>query len=178
MTRLQPGDVLVVATADKGAWWIRFRSRLMRQPARHNHVALFTHYDATGRPRGVEGRPGGFGWANLDPYLSHSATATNAAQPGRTDEDRQLVVTRATAMVGLPYDWAAILAFAATTARVPFAADEWPEDGIPSQAVCSSAVDYLYESVGWSNPGGYAKTRGTDPAAWSAFIAGRGWVVR
>lgn len=171
---LQPGDVLVAATADKGGWWIRLRSRMMRQPALHNHVALATHRDDTGRWRGLEGRPGGFGWCNLDTYLAHPATVANTEQPLR-DGQREYIVTRAQTMVGIAYDWRAILGFALTTIGLPFLPHEWPEDGIPSQNVCSSAVDLLYEAAGAANPGGYRKTRGTDPDDWSSFVQHRAW---
>lgn len=175
---LNPGDVLVTATADRAAWWLRLRSKLMGEPSLHNHVAMFTHLDNTGRPRGLEGRPSGFGWANLDRYLDHPATVSNAGQPLRTEQQRMIIVAAATDMLGRPYDWAAIIAFAAATAGLPFLAREWPDGGVPSHVVCSSSIDYLYESVGWNNPGGYRKTRGTDVDDWSSFILDNpGWAV-
>lgn len=175
---LKPGDVIVTATKDKGGWWIRSRSWITRSPNLHNHVALFTGFDSTGRLRGLEGRPSGFGWANLDRYLTHPNTIANHHQPGRSDAERQRLVDAAAAMVGRPYDWAGIIAFAATTAGLPFLASEWPHDGVPSHVVCSSAIDYLYEAVGWDNPGGYRRTRGTDPDDWTAWMQQRekaGW---
>lgn len=175
---LKPGDVIVTKTPDAVGWAIRLRSWMSRQPNLHNHVAMFTHYDASGRPRGLEGRPSGFGWANLEKYLDHPSTIANCHQPWRLDAERDRVVALATAMIGIPYDWRAILAFAGNTAGLPFLARDWPEDGVPSHVVCSSAVDYLYESVGWDNPGGYAKTRGTDPDDWTRWILARehaGW---
>ena len=177
---LKPGDVLVVATVDKGGWWIRARSWVSRQPNLHNHVAMFTHVDESGRPRGLEGRPSGFGWANLEKYLNRSDTMSNSGQQGRFDDERARVVALATAMVGIPYDWKSILAFAGNTAGMPFLAREWPEDGVPSHVVCSSSIDYLYEAVRWDNPGGYAKTRGTDPDDWTRWIQARsaaGWSI-
>jgi hypothetical protein len=175
LATLRPGDVIVTMTPDLVGWSIRLRSWLLRQPDLHNHVALFSHLDATGRPRGLEGRPSGFGWANLDKYLTHPSTIANTDQPGRTDEQRMAVVHAATTMLGIPYDWRAILAFASQMARLPFLAHEWPSDGVPSQVVCSSAIDYLYEAAGWANPGGYVKTRGTDPDDWTAFIQRKQW---
>ncbi len=166
---LRPGDVIVTATPDSVGWWIRLRSKLSRKPSLHNHVAMFTHLDDTGQPRGLEGRPSGFGWANLTKYIERADTVANCAQPGRSDAERDRVVALATTMIGIPYDWRGILAFAGNTAGMPFLAEDWPENGVPSHVVCSSAVDYLYESVGWYNPGGYSKTRGTDPSDWTAF---------
>jgi hypothetical protein len=166
--------VIVTATPDLIGWAIRLRSKLMRRPALHNHVAMLTHYDDTGRPRGLEGRPSGFGWANLEKYLGRPDTLTNAAQP-LTDTQRDLITRKAALMIGIPYDWSAILAFAAGTARMPFLPSEWPADGVPSHVVCSSAIDYLYEAAGAPSPGGYRKTRGTDPSDWTAWIQRRGW---
>lgn len=171
---LRPGTVIVTATPDLVGWVIRLRSKLMRRPSLHNHVAVFTHLDDTGRPRGLEGRPSGFGWANLEKYLDRPDTLTNNAQP-LTDEQRVRIVDGAVQMVGIPYDWASILAFAAGTARLPFLAREWPADGLPSHVVCSSAIDFLYEGVGADNPGGYGHTRRTDPDDWTAWIMKRGW---
>lgn len=176
MSLLLPGTVIVTATPDLGGWLIRLRSRLQGRDNLRNHVALFTHYDSDGHPRGLEGRPSGFGWVNLETYLKRSDTVTNAAQP-LTDEQRAHITSTAVAMVGIPYDWEAILAFAAGAARLPFLPHEWPEDGVPSHVVCSSAADYLYESAGAANPGGYVKTRGTDPADWSMWITRKGWLA-
>jgi hypothetical protein len=41
--------------------------------------------------------------------------------------------------------------------------------------VCSSAVDYLYESVNWATPGGLKRSRAVDPGDWTEFIADRNW---
>jgi hypothetical protein len=183
--QLRPGDVIVTRTDDSGGWWIRRRTQIRRNrwkpwtwladsPGLHNHVAMFIHHDSTGRPRGLEGRPGGFGWADLDRYLAHPDTIANTDQP-KTDEQRDFLVRGAVAMVGIPYDWEAILAFASGTAGLPFLVAEWPEDGVPAHVVCSSADDYLYEGARLANPGGYRRTRGTDPDAWSEFIAQRLW---
>lgn len=142
-----------------------------------NHVAIYTHIDGDGNPRGLEGRPGGFGWANLHAYLADPDTVANADQP-KTDEQRTRVIELATASVGIPYDWAAILAFAAGAAGLPFALREWPDDGVPSHMVCSSAADYFYEAAGLANPGGYGKTRDTDPQDWGEWISGKLWLTQ
>lgn len=173
---LRPGAVIVTATDDLGGWFIRLRSKLLGTDGQHNHVAIFSHVDSTGRPRGLEGRPGGFGWANLDRYLNHPGTVTNATQP-LTDGQRDHIVRQAVAIIGLAYDWQAILAFAAGTARLPFLPHEWPSDGVPSHVVCSSVADYLYEGAGAANPGGDAVTRRTDPAAWGDFITHQRWLT-
>jgi len=184
-TLLGPGDVLVLRTPDQAGWWIRRRALMLKHPWQPwrwlgdkatlvNHVALFTHVDSEGFPRGLEGRPGGFGWVNLTAYLADAGTISNADQP-KTGEQRDKVVRLATASISIPYDWKAIIAMAAGAAGLPFRLQEWPEDGVPSQMVCSSAADYFYEAAGLPNPGGYAKTRGTDPADWAEFVVGKLW---
>ncbi len=177
MTMTEPlpsGTVIATATPDLVGWFIRLRSKLMHQPSLHNHIALFTHYDNTGRPRGLEGRPSGFGWANLDKYLNRADTLTNAGQPLDPGQ-RELIVERATSMIGIPYDWASILAFAAGTAGAPFALRDWPTDGLPSHVVCSNAIAYVYRSVGAAHPGGLDRIRGVDPDDWTAWVQRRGW---
>lgn len=182
---LRPGDVLVLRTPDGAGWWIRRRALMLKHPWQPwrwlsdkstlvNHVAIFTHTDEAGHPRGLEGRPSGFGWVNLEKYLSDPGTIANTAQP-KTDEQREQVVRLAQSAVGIPYDWAAILAMAAGAAGLPFVLSEWPEVGVPSHVVCSSSADYFYESAGLPNPGGYRKTRGTDPQDWATFIEGKLW---
>lgn len=182
---LAPGDVIVLRTPDGAGWWIRRRALMLRYPWQPwkwlsdkstlvNHVVIYTHRDETGRPRGLEGRPSGFGWCNLSGYLADPASIANTDQP-KTQEQRDKVVRLATAAVGIPYDWAAILAMAAGSAGLPFRLKEWPEDGVPSHVVCSSSGDYFYEAAGLSNPGGYMKTRGTDPQDWAEFITKKLW---
>ncbi len=182
---LQPGDVIVLRTPDGAGWWIRRRALMLKHPWQPwrwlsdkstlvNPVAIFSHIDEAGLPGGLEGRPGGFGWANLTKYLADPATIANEMQP-KTEEQRDKVVRLATAAVGIPYDWAAILAMGAGAAGLPFLLDEWPEQGVPSHMVCSSAADYFYEAAGLPNPGGYTKTRGTDPQDWAAFCTGKLW---
>ena len=186
LAALKPGDVLVIRTPDQAGWWIRRRALMLKYPWQPwrwlsdkatlvNHVALYTHTDEAGQRRGLEGRPGGFGWVNLAGYLADPATVANSGQP-KTDEQRGKIVTLATTMVGIPYDWRAILAFAGGAAGLRFNAAEWPEDGVPSHVVCSSALDYVYEAVGLPNPGGYTKTRGTDPQDWEEFVVRKLWL--
>jgi len=184
---LLPGDVLAVRTTGRPAWLIRRRAPMLEHPWQPwkwfddkpnlvNHVAMFTHLDQEGIPRGLEGRPGGFGWANLTAYAADPATVANTGQP-KTAEQRAEVVRLATEAVGLPYDWAAILSMAAEAAGFEWRAAEWPPGGVPSQGVCSSALDYFYEAVLLANPGGYTQTRGTDPQAWADWIAVEGWAA-
>lgn len=189
LSALRPGDVLVMRTPELAGWLIRRRALMLRYPWQPwhwfgdglsdgtvlmNHVAVYTHVDAAGQRRGLEGRPGGFGWVNVEKYLSWPTTDANTAQP-KTDEQRKLIVRLASGCVGIPYSWSDILAFAAGAAGLPFREHEWPEDGVPSHVVCSSAADYIYEAAGLPSPGGTGKTRGTDPQDWETFIQGKLW---
>jgi hypothetical protein len=168
-----------------GAWLIQRGTLMKRYPKQpwkwfasskglYNHVAMITHRDEEGHWRGLEGRPGGFGWANCDRYINDPNTVSNTKQ-AKDDAQRGALVAGATRLLGVPYDWASILSFAAEAAGLPFKVREWPDDGLPSQVVCSTSIDYLYESVKLDNPGGYAQTRGTDPTEWAVWIEANGY---
>jgi hypothetical protein len=167
---LRPGDVLCVATHDLGGFFIRLRSWFQRKPHGQNHVAMFTHFDSEGIPRGMEGRPSSFGWVNLTTYLKDPSLVTNAGHTTFPMEQRQLAVAQAWKMIGTPYDWATIIALGLGMIGLPFHPKEWPEDGLPAEAECASAIDLIYEAQGWANPGGWKLTRGTDVDDWVAFI--------
>lgn len=172
--QLKPGTVVVVPTHDFGAWWIRLRARLMRQPSLQNHVVMFTNFDSEGIPRGFEGRPSGAGPVNMTKYLAEPNAISNAEQP-IPDTIREELVRLTLAAYGRPYDWVAILSFALQVFGVRFAAREWPEDGLPSHVECASVLDLFYESMKLPNPGTWRKTRGTDPDDWATFILNRQW---
>jgi hypothetical protein len=190
VANLKPGDVLVMsADADlrnqTGAWLIQLGAAMKEHPWQpwkwgkkdkpyYNHVALYTHTDAEGHHRGLEGRPSAFGWANCDRYIQDPNTVSNTGQ-AKTDQQRADLVAFAVRMIGIPYDWASIVSFAAEAAGFKFRAKEWPADGLPSQVVCSTSIDYAYEAVGLDNPGGYTETRGTDPTDWARWIETNGY---
>lgn len=180
VSTLKRGDVLVTATHDVGGWLIRLRSKLQGKPSLHNHVAVFTHCDTASRARGLEGRPGGFGWADLTEYINHPATITNSWQPARSDADRAVLVDKLTAMVGTPYDWYAITMLGAElldqrAARLAERIGEFKEGRPPSHVMCASAIDWAYEDRGWPNPGGLEVTRWTDVDDWTSWITEHGW---
>lgn len=187
---LAPGDVLVMhADASlrehTGAWLIQ-RGPLMKKypdkpwrwfsksPELYNHVAMYTHTDGEGIRRGLEGRPGGFGWVNLDSSVAHEDTVANTGQV-KTQAQRAELVAAAYRMIGIPYDWASIISFASEAAGFEFRVEEWPEQGMPSQVVCSTSIDYAYEATRLDNPGGYAETRATDPTDWGTWIKDNGY---
>lgn len=170
---LKPGDVIAVGTPEFTGWWIRFRSWLMGKPHHQNHIAMFTHFDEDGNPRGLEGKPSSFGWVNLDKYINGPMAATVVTNAGKTvfsDEERRQVVAHARTMMGMAYDWRAIITFSLATLGFGFRVKEWPEKGLPSDSTCASSLDLLYEWMGWPNPGGWKRTRGTDVDDWVTHI--------
>lgn len=177
MSRVGVGDVIVTR---EGKWWIswaiRLGQKLMGLPARVNHVIIVHHKDEmTGRWVGIEGRPSGTGWVDVESRLTLPLTSTNADQP-KTEAQRFLVARAAESLVNTTYDWAAILESARVALKLRMrAADEWPENSTPGAVVCSSFADWAYERVGLPNPGGNGATRFTTPGHWDRFIADREW---
>lgn len=182
LSELRMGDVVVVDAPAKGwaslgGWLIRLRSRLMGRPSLHEHICMFDHVDSEGIPRGYEGRPSGFGQVNMTKYLEDPKSISNAKQP-KTDEQRLQLHTAAATMMGIPYDWAAIVAFALELVGLPFLARDWPAKGLPSQAVCSSGLAAAYGFAGLANPGGLGSAgnqRGVDVDDWVVFISEERW---
>lgn len=177
MTEPLPGDVLLT----RGSAWtsrlIRFGAALLGRPNLHNHVIVFHHYDALGVPWGIEARAEGVGWIDLTHTLKSRWLASNADQP-KTAADREFICNTVEAIIGTPYDWAAIVADAFEALHINrfWQAEEFPEDGrLPYGTVCSALADWAYEQRGLDNPGGATKTRLTSPADWTAFIATRDW---
>lgn len=177
-----PGTVLVVRDSGIWAWWIRLGEWLKHQPSRWNHVAVYTHTDEAGTPWGVEGRPdGGVGQRDLTRYLHDPATLHNAAQlAGTTGEQRALICAGAAALLPskgqhIRYDWPAIVRDGLSMVDPlyrPEYRDAWGP-GVPTQVVCSSMADWLYEHVGLATPDA---DRYCTPGDWARFIQRRGWV--
>ena len=174
---VRPGDVLVVTTGHWAGWWVRLQARLLGKPARHDHVAVFSHIDAGGTAWVIEGRPSGVGWALASTYLDHPATVHNAAQP-KNDHQRSMILTAATALLGTDYDWTAIAQLGAEVFRINALwrrYREWGEQSPPVAVICSSLADLAYEKAGLASPGGRDETRFTDVGDWASWIARRGW---
>lgn len=178
---LRAGDVLVVdapakGVAGLGGWFVQLRARLMGEPDLHDHVAIFSHWDTEGQPRGYEGRPSSFGQVNLTKYLKHPMTISNASQP-KTDRQREGLMNLCQQSMGIPYDWAAIMGFGLTTVGLPFLPEEWPTGGLPAQGVCSSLLALLYARVGLLNPGTkQGRYRSVDVDDWTVWVAVAGWL--
>lgn len=172
-----PGDVLVITDKNITSWLIRLQAWLLRKPAMHNHVALYSHIDAGGTAWVLEGRPSGVGWEKAEKYLSHPATISNAAQFKSADQ-RAALVEGAKVMVGTRYDWLAIAELGAEIFRINALwrkYREFGEDSPPVHVICSSLLDWLYERQGLANPGGLAETRFTDVGDWVLFIQREDW---
>lgn len=173
-----PGDVLVVHDPHSvPAWWIRFGEWVAGKPANWNHVLIAHHIDAADTYWGIEGRPGdGVGWRDMASYLTDPRTLTNAAQP-KTADQRGLIKDAAEALLPAPghaarYDWPAIVVDGLEMVDPLYRMrDKWGP-GVPTQVVCSSMADWVYEHCGLATP---AADRFCTPADWAAFIQRKGW---
>jgi len=171
------GDVVCTR---EGKWWIsgaiRLGAKLLGLPSFVNHVIIVHHFDnVTNRWIGIEGRPGGVGWVDLTDRLVQPLTNANTEQPKR-EEHRYLIAKAAESLFGAPYDWNGIAEDARIATRLWLrAAEEWPDNAVPGQVVCSSFADWAYEKVGLANPGGNSLTRFTTPGHWDRFILNKEW---
>lgn len=171
-----PGDVLAVSTGNGwGSWWIRMGAALHGQPNLSNHIAVVHHTDAEGTVWGIEGRPGGVGWADCGGYLRSVNLLANAAQP-KTAAQRASVCATMQALLGTAYDWAAVVSDGAADLgiRLPGWSPDWTGT-VPGHVVCSSAAQYAYLKNGLACPPG---DRGCQPSDWDSFIINEGWLKR
>ena len=170
MTDVQPGDVLAVRTGGLAATLIRFGAAVHGLANLSNHIAVAHHRDAAGTLLCVEGRPGGVGWRDAADYLASPWTATNAAQP-KTPAQRGIVTEGARAILGMPYDWAAIIGDGLDDLHL------WDPVGgvVRGAAVCSAVAAYLYDRAHLPRPAG--SERSVQPAAWDEWIFTSGWSV-
>jgi hypothetical protein len=168
---VKPGDVLAVQTSGLAAYAIRTVAALRGKPDLSNHIAVVHHTDKQGTVWCIEGRPGGVGWRDARDYLDSRWTMTNNAQP-KTAQQRSDVCEAMEAMLGTPYDWAAIVADGAADLHLDAA---WlPVNGtVPGHVVCSSVACYAYDKAGLPRPPGAART--DQPADWDMWIITRGW---
>jgi hypothetical protein len=171
---LRPGDVLAVRTPGLAGQVIRIGEELSGKPGLDNHIAVCHHW-LDGIPWGLEGKPGGVGWADLRLYLASPFTVNNCGQPGRSDASRATVAADAEHMIGTAYDWDAI---ADDTLRAfhmrDLFASTW-RGAVPGHTVCSSFAAFLYERAGWDHP--QVAGRDCEPADWTAWIMERGYNV-
>jgi hypothetical protein len=163
-----PGTVLAVRTGGFAAEMIRLGAALAGKPDISNHIAVVHHADDQGTVWCVEGRPGGAGWRNASDYLSSHWTLDNRDQP-MTDAQRLQVATIIAAMVGTPYDWAAIAGDGLDDLHL------WdPVNGqVQGQAVCSALAACAYDKAGLPRPPG--GERAVQPSDWDSWMITRGW---
>lgn len=167
-----PGDVLAVRTP--GAWssaLIRLGAALTGKPNLSNHIAVVHHTDASGTTWCIEGRPGGVGWRNASDYLASPWTLWNADQP-KTDAQRKVVTDGAMAILGMPYDWAAIIGDGLDDLHL------WSPVGgnVHGEGVCSAVAAFLYDKAALARPRG--SERRIQPADWDSWILTSGWEQR
>lgn len=176
MTHLGVGDVICT----RGGGWvgrtIRFGAAMLGRPNTVGHVAVFMGPGSDGRPRVIEGRPGGVGWRDASAYLKDHWTIDNREQP-KTDAQRIAVAEAAVAMLGTPYDWAGIGLDAMRAIRAPVLYARAAEKGkaSPDHVVCSALADWVYAQVGLANPGKLTYDRTTTPGDWAEFCISRAW---
>jgi hypothetical protein len=168
------GDVLTVRT---GTGWaarlIDVGAALRGKPSNGNHVVVAHHQDPAGVWWGIEGKPGGVGWADLRRYLADGYTVSNAEQP-RTDEQRAHIASLVESMLGTPYDWEAIAADAMRSLGIPaLFAQNWHGQGAPGHVVCSSLAAHAHRTLGLAEPAG--TDRLIIPGDWTAFSLNKQW---
>jgi hypothetical protein len=173
---LKPGDVVVT---EMGIWivrvliWIQAVLTGKAKYAKGGHVIVVTHRDEQGRLWGIEGRPGGIGWAELDKRNGQWGLA-NAEQPKDAAQRSKIVETMKT-LLGTKYDYDAYLQIALSTVGINTDWTDFRGEDVPVHFICSAVADYVYEDVGLANPGGMKVTRLTTPALWAQFIEEKEW---
>jgi hypothetical protein len=180
---LAPGDIWAVDAGGFGRPFIMLGARLAGHPAPVDHVVMAHHADKRGVWWGIEGRPGGVGWVQMDRYLTGPLArhaSSNAAQP-RTTAQRHALCTIGEGLLSTGYDWvggiAADMALAFHGLELARLLDHWWgwRDGVarPPHVVCSSAWAWAYGKVGLARPAGGAEL--VTPADWWAFNQARSW---
>lgn len=173
---LKPGDVVIVGM---GIWIIRvliWIQAIMTGKAKYRqdgHVIVVTHRDTEGRLWGIEGRPGGIGWALMDKLAGHYGLS-NAEQPKDAAQRSKIVETMKT-LLGTKYDYDAYLQIALQTIGINTTWTDFRGNDVPAHFICSAVADYVYEDLELPNPGGYKVTRLTTPAEWGEFIDKKQW---
>jgi hypothetical protein len=174
---LKPGDVVIV---EMGIWivraliWIQALFSGNFKYRQNGHVIVVSHRDEEGRLWGIEGRPGGVGWALMDKRAGEYGLS-NVEQP-KSDDDRYYIVETMKSLLGTHYDYLAYLDIALETIGITPQWTDFQGNDVPPHFICSAVADYVYEVRGLANPGGMEITRHTTPAQWARFIAEKGWI--
>lgn len=185
LTALNPGDVVAVDTGNAlQDDLIRLGALLDHEPAPANHVVIVHHRDQAGTLWGIEGRPGGVGYADMAKY-THGPLAryanSNTALP-RSALQSDAVCMTAAKLLCTPYDWAGGIAADGLTALhltdIAAQLDKWWgwHDGTtlrPAHVVCSSLAAWVYLHLGLPCPK-VADAELCMPADWWAYNAAIG----
>lgn len=182
---LKPADVIIIKGSSFFSRLIEYGEHLDHLPE-YSHGALFSHYDANNVGWCIEGRPGGVGWAQADPYLRMEGTLTNIAQP-KTALQRARLVDDAKAMLGTAYDWEGIVQDGLRdTTPEGLKLDElwqsvsgqaWNPPGIsPAHVVCTSFLAWDYDREGLAAPLP-SDPRNVEPGDWAQFILLQSWLA-
>lgn len=166
MYGLLPGDLLLTRSKSLPGWAIRLGAAFSDKPNIVNHVIIVDHVDKAEKLWGIEGRPGGVGWKEIDlNLLKNPYTMDNRQQP-KTIEQRQYICDEAQALIGTPYDWLGIVGDGFDAVGLPNPWDDLWEEGKPAHVVCSSAADYIYKGVVLDAP---VPDRNCKPTDWAQF---------
>ena len=167
--RIGRGDIIVIQGTSLTSKLIEAGEVIAGLPP-YSHVAGFDHFDSNGTPWGLEGKPGGVGWADLTRYLADPRTLTNFAQP-KTPEQRAHLCDLNKSMIGTEYAW--VTGILADTYRDLGGPDLWKPDPatgvVPCHVVCSSYYAYTYARIGLASPRPQDWAT-TEPGDWAKFI--------
>lgn len=176
---LKPGDVVIT---EMGIWIVRILIWIQAVLTGHakygksGHIIVVSHRDTEDRLWGIEGRPGGVGWVNMD-KRNGKWGLSNVDQP-KSDEDRYVIVETMKQLIGTRYDYLAYLDLALATIGITPQWTDFVGNDVPEHVICSAVSDYVYETRGLPNPGGKEITRYTTPANWAEFIDKKAWNIQ
>jgi hypothetical protein len=173
--QVQPADVLAVATKTGLSTKLIDIGEILRGKIGLNNHVVVVHHQTNGVWWGLEGKPGGVGWADLTNYLRDPRTTSNVHQPKEL-ADRSWVVTQAEVMLGRAYDWDAIMTDTLMSLGIHnLFSEDWHGTGVPGHVVCSSFAAYLYSVRKMPRPSG-GGGRFIMPADWTDFNLNRRWM--
>jgi hypothetical protein len=177
ITTVGVGDVLAVNTGTVFGHLIELGEEMMGEAHKVDHVIIAHHQDKLGTWWGIEGRPGGVGWRELDRYLDgdHVRFDNSNAWQERTAEQRKHIAGLAQLMLVTRYDWAGGIAADTFEAfNLPELAglvDRWwgwvPGADRPGHVVCSSLASWVYGKLGLDRPAVPAEV--TTPGDWWTY---------
>ena len=131
---MEPGDMALVTPHDAVGWWISTLTR-----SRYCHVRLIT--DAEGGT--LEAQPGRKG-----AIPGRVQPGDVISSPPMTDEQRSLVLSEATKLLGVRYGFLDIIALGLAAFNIK---PKWLRDwvGREDRLICSQLVDKVWSSVGY-----------------------------